>query len=338
MKNSYFSIIVPVYNSEKYIKETIDSVVHQTSDDWELILVDDGSTDKSGMICDQEAKKSDKIKVVHTKNNGGLEARYRGVKESTGEYVVVIDADDRMCPDCLIRAKEAIEISDADMVIWGFRTFGAEDREVKFSLKPNRLYSQTEILYTSVMDTYHSLWTRAVRGNIMRESCTCELGKLSINTDYAMLIPILGNIRNAYVIDKILYEYRIYHGSVSHSLSVKKVIDTDQVTEYAVNVFSELGIYDHKIEEAVLVSYLKMIGGRILDLFIYGDINRKQCRVIHALPMYKRSKSYETKEYFKAKELLIMKLFRHSIYVPFYGLFLARTVKNCLKEWMSFAA
>lgn len=334
MKSPYFSIIAPVYNSEKYVREMIDSVVNQTISDWELILVDDGSTDKSGVICDQEAQKSDKIKVIHTQNNGGLEARYLGVKESAGEYVIVIDADDRMVPDCLLKARETIDISAADMIIWGFRTFGVENREVKFSLEPDRCYSQKEILYTSILDTSHSLWMRAVRGNIMRESCTCELCKLSINTDYAMLIPILSNIKNAYVTDKILYEYRIYNGSVSHSLSVKKIIDTDQVTNYALTEFSALDIYDNKIEEAVFVSYLRMISGRILALFIYGGISREQCKQIHSLPMYRQSKVYETKEYFRKKELLLMKLFRYSIYTPFYGLFLARTIKNRLKVWM----
>lgn len=334
MRNPYFSIIVPVYNSEKYVKEMIDSVACQTISDWELILVDDGSTDKSGMICDQEAGMNGKIKVIHTQNYGGLEARYLGVKECSGEYVIVIDADDRMVPDCLLRAKEAIDISGADMIIWGFRTFGAEDREFEFSLEPNRIYSQKEILRTSIMDTSHSLWMRAVRGNIMRESCTCGLCRLSINTDYAMLVPILSKIKNAYVIDKILYEYRIYYGSVSHSLSVKKIIDTDQVTSYALTEFSALDIYDDKMEEAVFVSYLKMISGRILDLFIYGDISRAQCKSIHSLPMYRRSEFYETKEYFGKSELLMMKLFRYSIYTPFYGLSLARTVKNWLKAWM----
>ena len=91
-----FSIIVPVYNVEKYINKCIDSLISQTLKDIEIILVDDGTPDKSGEICDEYAKKDDRIKVIHKKNEGVSAARNDGLAAATGEWVIFCDSDDWM--------------------------------------------------------------------------------------------------------------------------------------------------------------------------------------------------------------------------------------------------
>ena len=101
MVNNKVSVIVPVYNAEKYIEDCIRSVVLQTYKDWELILVDDGSTDHSGAICDKAAEKNGRIKVKHQENAGVTRARANGVFSSVGEYVYFLDADDTIERDTL---------------------------------------------------------------------------------------------------------------------------------------------------------------------------------------------------------------------------------------------
>ena len=91
-----FSIIVPVYNIENYITECIESIITQTYQNFELILVDDESTDKSGEICDMYAKMYSKIKVIHKKNGGLSSARNSGIDNSNGEYLMFIDGDDKL--------------------------------------------------------------------------------------------------------------------------------------------------------------------------------------------------------------------------------------------------
>ncbi len=88
------SVIVPVYNAEEYLKNCIMSVVRQTYDNWELILVDDGSSDGSLSIADLAAEKDERIRVIHQKNAGPGAARNRGIKEALGDYVVFLDSDD----------------------------------------------------------------------------------------------------------------------------------------------------------------------------------------------------------------------------------------------------
>ena len=95
----YFSVIVPVYNVEKYLSECIDSILCQTFTDFELILVDDGSKDKSGEICDQYAQKDSRIKVIHKENGGLSDARNFGTAASNGKYIVYLDSDDYISDD-----------------------------------------------------------------------------------------------------------------------------------------------------------------------------------------------------------------------------------------------
>ncbi len=110
------SCIVPVYNVEEYLVECIESLKAQTYEKFEIILVNDGSTDSSGDICDYYARLSDNIKVIHTKNNGVSSARYSGVINSTGEYVTFVDSDDTLTTDAIEYMVEALNEGDIGIV------------------------------------------------------------------------------------------------------------------------------------------------------------------------------------------------------------------------------
>ncbi|MBQ7815737.1 MAG: glycosyltransferase, partial [Oscillospiraceae bacterium] len=95
------SVIVPVYNTEKFLDKCIESISKQTFDDFEIILVDDGSTDKSGQICDTWAHKDNRVKVIHKQNAGVSAARNNGIAAAKGEYIAFVDSDDTVSPDYL---------------------------------------------------------------------------------------------------------------------------------------------------------------------------------------------------------------------------------------------
>ena len=103
------SIITPVYNAEKYLKECVQSVIAQTYGDWELILVDDGSTDGSGAICDEfQIQCPEKIKVIHHTNCGQILSRVAGMRCASGEYYLFLDADDQFEQQALERIAKAV--------------------------------------------------------------------------------------------------------------------------------------------------------------------------------------------------------------------------------------
>ena len=119
----FFSVIVPIYNIEKYIKRCIDSVLSQTFDDFELILVDDGSPDNCPKICDEYAEKDHRIKVVHKENGGLVSARQAGISIAKGDYVFNLDGDDAITSDALMSAYNIILDTKADMVSFSYRVY-----------------------------------------------------------------------------------------------------------------------------------------------------------------------------------------------------------------------
>ena len=110
------SIIVPVYNVEKYLRRCVDSILAQTEPDFELILINDGSTDGSGAICDEAAARDARVKVIHKENGGVSSARNEGLKAATGKYIAFVDSDDWLHPQTFELLVTAMDDCDADCV------------------------------------------------------------------------------------------------------------------------------------------------------------------------------------------------------------------------------
>lgn len=125
-KGIMVSIIVPVYNTAKFVEKTIQSILNQTYTDWEVILIDDGSTDDSLTICEDMAKRNKKIRVYHQKNKGPAETRNVGIGLSRGEYLVFVDSDDELCRNFLYDMVEELEKNKADVVFCGLRRICGE--------------------------------------------------------------------------------------------------------------------------------------------------------------------------------------------------------------------
>lgn len=123
MNNPSVSVIVPVYNAENTLRACVDSVLTQTTSDFELILVDDGSQDTSGLICDAYAEQDVRIRVIHQKNAGVSAARNAGIEKACGEYLLFVDSDDRIDPEMMETVRSFAAEQSCDAVISGLRVF-----------------------------------------------------------------------------------------------------------------------------------------------------------------------------------------------------------------------
>ena len=132
------SVIIPVYNIEKYLKCCVDSVIGQSYKDIEIILVDDGSTDNSGRICDEYAVQDTRVRVVHRENGGLSAARNTGIECATGEYLFFLDGDDAICAKTLELLLHTLEKDDCDLVFCG-RSFVDEAAELLDMPKVNNI-------------------------------------------------------------------------------------------------------------------------------------------------------------------------------------------------------
>lgn len=130
------SVIVPVYNVEPYLKKCLDSIVNQTYEDLEILVIDDGSTDKSGQICDEYAEWDERVRVFHTDNKGLSAARNLGLKEAKGEWIEFVDSDDWVDRDYCKLPLELANIHNADLIIFRFRKIRGINR--RWRIKPGK--------------------------------------------------------------------------------------------------------------------------------------------------------------------------------------------------------
>ena len=237
-----FSFIVPVYNAEKYLNECIDSVINQTTQTWELILVDDGSADFSACICDAYAQKYSNIKVTHKKNEGQLLTRMRGIEDSDGDYIAFLDADDYLEKDYIEKLTEIIEEHGyPDAVCFGFRTFDSDGKQKDYCIKEinNTLIDKTksDLFYKAVVSGKipGSLWSK-----VFKKKCIKNNGfnpNLYLDKRFAedMIQSYFALTKSEYIYicDSILYNYRILPESMSNK------IDFDNL-----NYFNTVFIYD----------------------------------------------------------------------------------------------
>lgn len=153
------SIIVPVYQVEKYISQCIESILSQTFTDFELILVDDGSKDNSGKICDEYATKDKRIKVIHKENGGAAVARNSGMDKATANYFTFIDGDDYIVPTMLECLYKTILEKDADIVACNYR-YVFENGKKDFSTENKaEILSGKEIFYNRKNERNYGFWT-----------------------------------------------------------------------------------------------------------------------------------------------------------------------------------
>ena len=115
------SIVIPVYNKAEYISDCLESLLQQDFDDFEIVAVNDGSTDDSGKICDEKATEDTPIRVIHTENGGVTAARRKGVEQAKGDYIMFVDADDKLLPNAIKTLYKAIVDSNADEVIGTYK-------------------------------------------------------------------------------------------------------------------------------------------------------------------------------------------------------------------------
>lgn len=307
MKNPLFSIVVSVYNTEKYLGELIESVKNQTDNDWELILVDDGSTDGSLEKC--KSYENEKIHAYHMENGGMTAAVYYGISKSTGDYIIVADADDVMDIGCLRKVGSIIKNTECDIVIYGFRTFGDESVECQLPLVEGRLYGRKEIIKAITENEYYALWNKAIKGSIVRNNCSCNLDNILMNNDIAMIFPFLTKIKKGFVLHDVLYEYR-YHGrSVSHNITCNKIIDAGRTIGYALDTLDYACLLENGIKKSLFNTYAKQLA-TMFNLIAEGKNILEDFEVVREQKTYQEFEEYEMKSDISSIKKVGLFLFR----------------------------
>lgn len=217
VKKIIISVVIPVYNNEKYIIRCLESILQQIFNDYEVIIIDDGSTDKSGEICDGYAKKYSFIKVIHIKNGGPARARRIGVEHSNGQYIMFMDSDDYIAVDMMQRLYSCSQ--GADIVCSNFYRVIGKKVEVQSSYKKDYVYysSAYEILYDFFTKRYlnGAVWGKIIKRELLDNIDFCE--KAIIGEDINVMLQLYEKANEVRYISTPLYYYVQNLEGISHS-------------------------------------------------------------------------------------------------------------------------
>ena len=247
------SVIVPVYNTKEYLGKCIDSILAQTYSDYELILVDDGSTDGSSQICDEYAKQNEKIHVIHKGNCGLLHTRKVGFDKACGEYVSYIDSDDYIEPEMYEYMIEKLCKYDADIAIcnmmydengnkanfpsFSYSGFFDKEKLIK-EIYPNMLYSDNSE-NTAIPP---SLCNKIIRKSVLQKALEAADNTISFGEDALCSFPCLLDAESVYICeDKYFYVYRQVPNSMTRAYDEKLLNKFNLLIKLLDNAFSERG-------------------------------------------------------------------------------------------------
>ena len=226
LSHKIISVIVPVYKVEPYLSKCIESIINQTYKDLDVILIDDGSPDTCGMICDEYAAKDSRIRVFHTENNGLSGARNYGIKkavESNSYYIGFVDSDDWLEPEIFEVLEEMIEKTNADIAICGYYREYKNRKEVRSI--PDKLFDNNLDLINSLIKGYlnNGVWNKLYKKSIFGE---IEFPKGRVYEDIATTYKILANSTCVVSTSIPLYHYcQFREGSITRTVTIENLLD-----------------------------------------------------------------------------------------------------------------
>lgn len=255
------SIIAPVYQVEKYIGKCIESVINQTFKNFELILIDDGSKDKSGNICDEYAKRDKRIHVVHTENKGAASARNRGLDLATGKYIAFVDGDDYLAENMLDELYKVITQENCDVVVCDFLNLHANpDKDFSLQLSDSKV-SGREILSHLKNQKNYGVWTivwnKLYKKEILKDLRFPE-GKYFEDEIFSDQLYLRCN--EVQVISDVLYYHRVLETSTMNTQKIRNYLDLIDAFQLRINLYLENRLPDDEVYKVLiymLESYTK---------------------------------------------------------------------------------
>lgn len=247
------SIIAPVYQVEKYIGQCIESVINQTFKNFELILIDDGSKDKSGNICDEYAKRDKRIHVVHTENKGAASARNRGLDLATGKYIAFVDGDDYLAENMLDKLYKVITQENCDVVVCDFLNLHANpDKDFSLQLSDSKV-SGREILSHLKNQKNYGVWTivwnKLYKKEILKDLRFPE-GKYFEDEIFSDQLYLRCN--EVQVISDVLYYHRVLETSTMNTQKIRNYLDLIDAFQLRINLYLENRLPDDEVYKVLI--------------------------------------------------------------------------------------
>lgn len=251
------SVIVPVYNTEKYLKRCIDSIINQTYENLEIILVDDGSTDGSERIVDSYSQRDSRVIVVHQLNRGESNARNVGLRIATGDYIAFCDCDDWIEPQMYQTMIEVAQTDCLDIVVssWYRDTQCQVQEIINDQVVESGIFGREQLLkYIYMRDSYRGfayMWNKMYHRKCIYDSNGNRIlfdETIQLGGDVLFLAEVALNAKRVKYLDKAFYHYIQRADSGCHTQDVKKLRDWIRTYEKVIILFEKEGISQNTID------------------------------------------------------------------------------------------
>lgn len=270
------SIIVPVYKAEKYINRCIDSILAQTFTDWELLLVDDGSPDRSGKICDEYAIKDKRIRVFHKENGGVSSARNLGIDKMQGKYVTFVDADDWIDVETLEVCINKINEGQLDVLQYSWMRVNDEGQVLMKKVIKSDVLGLKDFADNANFNV--CVWGSLIKTNIIRERQICFNTKLKLAEDQIFILTALLYAQRIQSISNTFYNY--YYNTESATNNTK-LSDIENGISALIELKKQHPVFTSLCDAMVLSLTMNAIGkpdvrlSRLISLYNDADISIK---------------------------------------------------------------
>ncbi|MCM1154138.1 MAG: glycosyltransferase family 2 protein [Ruminococcus flavefaciens] len=220
------SIVVPIYNTKEYLYKCVDSIIKQTYQNIELILVDDGSWDGSALLCDELAETDERIIVIHRDNGGLVMARKTGLRRAKGKYILNVDSDDWIEMDMVEQLLKAAEENDSDIVTSGYYEetleYAIEKKDTlpegNYNTEEEKFYLYQHMIRNGIQRGVNvAIWCKLVRSDIMREIYLEMSDEIRVGEDAAFIYSCLAVADKITILHNTYYHYMVREGTMSRS-------------------------------------------------------------------------------------------------------------------------
>lgn len=227
-KNVMFSIICPAYNSEDFLESSISSITKQTYSNWELIIIDDGSTDRTGKICDNLASNDKRIKVIHQDNQGQSKARLNGVHFVSGDYILFLDSDDQYESNALEIISKHLDNKGLKALVYNASVI-QKNKDISLVYKFYTVKSDIPVVDFFLKRRISYFWSICFKRELFNLSSEIvdKFCSLSYSEDLYLIYNIVKNLTSSdyKIIDEKLYKYIFNDGSLTKNQNAKKAMD-----------------------------------------------------------------------------------------------------------------
>lgn len=294
LQKPLISIIIPIYNAEKYLNKCLDSLKKQSMSNIEIICVNDGSSDASGNICEEYVNEDKRFKIIHTKNNGAAEARKIGFLASKGELISFVDADDWLEFDTYENVYKFYKKLNADIIV--FKFFDTEridtERAKKYNHHLNEGFYKKEELINLVYPyiLYSPLYKRSIlppglcdkvfKRSLLNDNMQFISGNIVINEDQLWCLPAILDANTMYVSNNFYYHYRDNNSSITHRYKENFFDEIIQYNNLLIKILKSKKKYEYMQKQVDIIFVIKILNAVSNELKNKGNTYAEKVKII----------------------------------------------------------